>query len=114
MRITNDVKYIGVNDKGEFVYKNLEENLEGYINSYINKKYSSQGTTSGIAGRMCASLLQFGDIYSADLLTEKVKKVTTSDVLSVFKKYWVDMDSIWVAVVGPDEEDKVVFSQIEN
>ncbi|MBP3562429.1 MAG: insulinase family protein [Treponema sp.] len=104
----------GVNDKGEFVYKNLEENLEGYINSYINKKYSSQGTTSGIAGRMCASLLQFGDIYSADLLTEKVKKVTTSDVLSVFKKYWVDMDSIWVAVVGPDEEDKVVFSQIEN
>ena len=92
----------GVNDKGEFVYKNLEENLEGYINSYINKKYSSQGTTSGIAGRMCARL------------TEKVKKVTTSDVLSVFKKYWVDMDSIWVAVVGPDEEDKVVFSQIEN
>ena len=42
----------GVNDKGEFVYKNLEENLEGYINSYINKKYSSQGTASPIS-RYC-------------------------------------------------------------
>ena len=102
----------GVNDKGEFSYKNLNENLEGYINSYINKKYSSQGTVSGIAGRMCASLLQFGDIYSADLLTEKVKQVTVEKVIEIFKKYWLDENYVWIAVVGPDEESEVVFNQI--
>lgn len=102
----------GVNDKGEFSYKNLEENLEGYINSYINRKYSSQGTTRGIAGRMSASLLQFGDVYSADLLTEKVKQVTVENVLEIFKKYWLNENYVWIAVVGPDEESEVVFNQI--
>lgn len=99
----------GLNSKKEYIYKDLSEVLEGYINSYINKKYYLQDTTSGIASRMCASLLQFGDINSADLLTQKVKNVTANDVKRVFNKYWIEENSFFIAVVGPEEEDKVVF-----
>ena len=61
---------------------------------------------------MSASLLQFGDVYSADLLTEKVKQVTVEKVIEIFKKYWLDENYVWIAVVGPDEESEVVFNQI--
>ena len=56
---------------------------------------------------MAASLLQFGDIDSADALTDIVKNCSAGQVISVFKKYWIDETSEWFAVVGPDEEENV-------
>ena len=94
---------------GQYVFEPLEDRLEGYINSYINRKFASQATTGGIAGRMCASLLQFGDVFSADALTGIAQKTTADDILRVFKKYWVDGSSRWFAVVSPEDEERIKF-----
>lgn len=94
---------------GQYVFEPLEDRLEGYINSYINRKFASQATTGGIAGRMCASLLQFGDVFSADALTGIAQKTTAEDILRVFKKYWVDGSSRWFAVVSPEDEERIKF-----
>lgn len=99
----------GRDTDGKYLFEPLSERLEGYINSYINKKYASQATAGGIAARMCASLLQFGDIDSADRLTETASRTTEEDILRVFKKYWIDGDSRWFAVVSPEDEERIRF-----
>ena len=58
---------------------------------------------------MCASLLQFGDVFSADALTGIAQKTTAEDILRVFKKYWVDGSSRWFAVVSPEDEERIKF-----
>ncbi len=97
----------GKNKNGEYITEPLENRLQGYKNSYINRKYSTQDTCSGIAFRMAASLLQFGDIDSADALTEVVKKCTAEQVVAAFKKYWIEESSRWFAVVAPEAEESV-------
>ena len=97
----------GKNKNGEYMTEPLEKRLQGYKNSYINRKYSTQATCRGVASRMAASLLQFGDIDSADTLTEIVKHCTAEQVVSSFKKYWLNESSRWFAVVGPDSEESV-------
>ena len=96
----------GKKKNGEYITEPLESRLQGYKNSYINRKYSTQATCAGVASRMAASLLQFGNIDSSDSLTEIVKSCGAEDVLSVFKKYWMDEPSRWFAVVGEELEEK--------
>ncbi len=101
----------GKDKNGSFITENLSSRLEGYKNSYINKKYATQATCSGVASRMAASLLQFGDVTSADSLTEIVKNCTVDDVLSVFKKYWLSKEDLWFCVTSPDsfnETEKIL------
>ncbi|MCR5612212.1 pitrilysin family protein [Treponema sp.] len=81
-------------------YDTIENCLTGYINSYITKKYSSQCTSSGIASRITSSILQFGDVTSADKIPEMALKVTAEDVKRVFKTYWVDGKSRWFEMRG--------------
>lgn len=97
----------GKNSDGSFLTEDLESRLQGYKNSYINNKYATQATVGGVASRMAASLLQFGDIDSADKLTDIVKNCSAEDVLRVFKKYWLSEGSRWFAVVGPENEETV-------
>lgn len=99
----------GRNKNGEYMFEDLDSRLEGYKNSYINKKYATQETTSGIASRMSASILQFDDLYAIDKITEIVKKTTKDDVLHVFNKYWIEEPSRWFAVVSPEDEEKIKF-----
>ncbi len=94
---------------GSYVLEPVSARLEGYINSYITGKFVSQATVGGVTGRMCASLLQFGDILRADGLIEKARSLTPADVDRVFRAYWVDGASRWFAVVGPDDEENVKF-----
>jgi zinc protease len=98
-----------VNPDGSYSYTTIEDRLEGYKNSFINRTYSSQETTAGVAGRLCRSMLRYGDVTASERLTAKVKDVTAGDVARVFKKYWVDGSSRWFAVVGPDDEKKIQF-----
>ncbi|MGN0739764.1 MAG: M16 family metallopeptidase [Treponema sp.] len=86
-------------EKG-MTFDSLENSLEGYKNSYIIKKYSSQSTSSGIASRIVSSILQFGDLTSADKIPQKALDVTKDDVLRVFKKYWIDGESSWFEMRG--------------
>lgn len=97
----------GKNADGSFVTEDLESRLQGYKNSYINSKYATQATVGGVASRMAASLLQFGDIDSSERLTEIAKNCTSQDVLRVFKTYWKSGSSRWFSVVGPELEESV-------
>lgn len=84
-------------------YDKLEDRIEGFKNQYINKKYASQGTTSGVAGRITSSILQFGDVTSADEMPFKAREVTAKDVLRVFTKYWVKHPGQWYIMTGPSK-----------
>ncbi len=94
---------------GVCTYDNMEDRLEGFINKYINQKYSNLQTTGGVASRLASSLLQFGDIYSADALAVRARSVTVQDIKRVFKKYWIDQKGRFFAVVGPESKDKIKF-----
>ncbi|MBP5403452.1 MAG: insulinase family protein [Treponema sp.] len=87
-------------DADSVKYENLEDCLEGYINSYLTKKYMSQASSGGIASRLTASLLQFGDITSADRMPKMALSVTKDDILRVFKEYWCEGDSRWFFMRG--------------
>ncbi|MDE5899587.1 MAG: insulinase family protein [Treponemataceae bacterium] len=92
-----------------FELEPISDRLPGYINSYINRKYASQASTSGVALRICTSLLQFGDALSADALCERAREATADDIARVFQKYWIDGGSRWFAVVGEEDADIVSF-----
>ena len=87
-------------DNNSVIYDTLENSLPGYINSYLTRKYSSQSTSNGIALRITSSILQFGDITSAEKIPELAKKVTKDDVLRVFNKYWLSENCQWFEMRG--------------
>lgn len=87
-------------DGDQTTYDTIENVLEGTKNSYITQKYMSQATTSGIASRLAASLLQFGDLTTADAMMQKVESVTADDIEACFKKYWIDGKSQWFEMRG--------------
>lgn len=87
-------------DGGQTTYDTIENVLEGTKNSYITQKYMSQATSSGIASRLAASLLQFGDLTTADEMMQKVESVTADDIEACFKKYWIDGKSQWFEMRG--------------
>lgn len=104
-------KVVSSVENGEIIYENLEDRIEGYINSYINRKYGNQKTTQGVASRLASSLLQFGDIYTADTFTEKARKVTAGKTIRVFKKYWMNDDYRWFVMTGPETAGEFRFSE---
>lgn len=93
-------KIISSIDNNSVIYDTLENSLPGYINSYLTRKYSSQSTSNGIASRITSSILQFGDITSAEKIPELAKKVTKDDVLRVFNKYWLSENCQWFEMRG--------------
>lgn len=98
-------KLISGKDKdGNYITESLESRLEGYKNKYINGKYMTQQTVGGVCSRMAASLLQFGDVTSADQLNVTAKNCRAEDVLRVFNKYWIEESSQWFCVTGPEDE----------
>lgn len=95
-----DGRVISSVDGDQTTYDTIENVLEGTKNSYITQKYMSQATSSGIASRLAASLLQFGDLTTADEMMQKVESVTADDIKACFKKYWIDGKSQWFEMRG--------------
>lgn len=93
-------KVISSVDKNQTIYESIEDCLSGYINAYITKKYISQSSSSGIASRITSSILQFGNLTTADKIPEQALKVTASDIHRVFKKYWLDGKNQWFIMIG--------------
>lgn len=95
-----DGRVISSVENGITSYDTIENVLEGTKNAYITRKYMSQSTTSGIASRLAASLLQFGDLTSVDEMMQKVESVTADDIKECFKKYWINSKSQWFEMRG--------------
>ena len=91
----------GKNKDGTWKTDRLEDRLEGYKNSYVNKKFATQASVSGVASRITAGLLQFGDIEAVDKLTIMAKACTANDVLRVYKNWWLSDNFRWFAVTNP-------------
>ena len=97
----------GKDSKGNYILVPLEEKLEGYKNRYVNNKYQRQTTTSGIAGRICSSLLAFDNPTEIDKITEKAINTSSAEIIASFKKYWIDSPSRWICVTGTDGQEKL-------
>ena len=102
VRLMLEGKVISSVDGENIIFDSVENVLQGYKNSYITKKYTSQSTSSGIASRIAASILQFSDLTTADKIPGQAMNVTSEDVLRVFKKYWVNGKSQWFYMVGEE------------
>ncbi len=94
---------------GVYEYDSIEDRIEGFRNSYINQKYQNVQTASGIASKYASSLLQFGDIHASDALAVQAAQVSADDVLRVFRKYWLDGNSRYFVITGPDERSRLPF-----
>lgn len=90
------------NQNGEYVFTSIENRLEGYKNSYINSTYASSQTSEGLALKLIYNLLQFNDINYDLVQLEQVHNLTSSDIQSVFKKYWLSENTRWFMVFGLD------------
>ena len=97
----------GKDNKGNYILQPLESKLEAYKNRYVTNKYQRQTTTSGIAGRICASLLAFDDPEAVDRITEKAMNADSEKIIEVFKKYWIDSPERWFCVTGADGQEKL-------
>lgn len=95
------------NEDGSYVLVSIDDVIEGSKNALINSTYSSQQTSSGLLSRMMSSYYLYNDISALDYQADAIRKVTSKDVLRVFKKYVVTDDDQWVAVCGEDVKDKL-------
>lgn len=94
---------------GKIGNSTVSERLPGFINAYINRKYSGQQTSAGLASRICAGMLQFGNVTQIEEMAGKAQAVTADDILRVFKKYWCAGEGRWFAVTGPADASKISF-----
>lgn len=107
-KIVSEGKVISGKDaNGEYIFAPLEEKLESYRNSYVTNRYQRQATTSGRAGRICSSLLAFGNATDIDKVTEKAISANVDEIVNVFKKYWCDSTERWFCVTGSENQMQV-------
>ena len=105
-------KYVDkLNENGSYEFSTIENVLEGAKNSMINTIYASTTKTSGRLGLYVSALVNFGDITAYETMVDRIHAVTASDILRVFKKYWVDQSGRWIAVVGPEFESVISFEE---
>ncbi len=89
-----------VGKDGAYVYTSLENKLEGAKNSYITRTYGSSATSYGVASSLTYNILQYDDLYFDRKQLAQVRSLKSEDILSVFKKYWVDAPSRWFIIVA--------------
>lgn len=97
----------GKDEEGNYIFAPLEEKLESYRSSYITNRYQRQATTSGRAGRICSSLLAFGNATDIDKVTEKAISANVDEIVNAFKKYWIDSPERWFCVTGSENQMQV-------
>lgn len=111
-KIMSEGKVIsGKDENGEFIFEPLSDVLESYKNIAINRKYHSEETVLDLNYRMASSILSFNDPLKSEILFEKIKSVTSENVLDAFNEYFINGESQWYCVVGEGEENLVDFGE---
>ncbi len=100
----------GRDERGNFIYDTIEERLEGYKNTLINSQYYSSQTNAAVASQISSSILLFNDAQAHLDFTQRVRNVTSQDVLDVFNTYWVEGEKQWFAVTGVGEESRFLIN----
>ena len=58
----------------------------------------------------CSALVDYNDLNAYTSMIDKIHAVTAEDVVKAFNKYWVKKPGRWFAVVGPESEADISFS----
>ena len=105
-------KYIEkLNEDGSYVFSSVAEVLPGAKNSLINSIFSYSTNTNGRTYQYISDLVFYDDITASDAMIDKIHEVTVDEVLQVFKKYWVEQEGRWIAIVGPEYENVISFDE---
>ncbi len=99
-----------LDEKGNYTFDTLANSLESYRNKYINSSFSELATSMGKAAKLIDNLVYFEDIAHDTKEMEELQAISASDILRVFKTYWVDEGSRWFAIVGPGDENRLKFN----
>lgn len=98
-----------VGKDGKYVFSSIDKRLQSYKNAQVIATYSPQASVQGMGASLVYDLLTYNEMFhSRNALTE-IHDATADEVLSVFKKYWVDAPSKWWVVVNEDDELIVDF-----
>lgn len=97
----------GTKKDGSFILSDFDEVLEGKKNSLINSTYQKQATTAGLLSRIMNSVYCYGNPTEINKRYEEIRNATSEQVLSAFRKYITVSDDFWLAVVGPEDEERV-------
>ena len=105
-------KYVEkLNDDGTYEFSTIADVLPGTKNTFINSTYSASTRTAGRMSQYISGLVDFDDITISEKIKDKIDAVTADDVLRAFKKYWVEQEGRWIAVVGPESESVISFEE---
>ena len=103
-------KLIDSTDKnGKFEFSSIDKRLQSYKNAQIIATYSPQATVQGMGASIVYNLLTYNEMFRTRQMASQIHDATASQVLDVFKKYWVDAPSKWFVVVNEDDKDTVTF-----
>lgn len=91
-----------IDENGKYVFENLKDCIEGYKNEYITYTYSSVVDASSSAFNLAYNLFQFDDPYRDEKQMEQLHKLTAEDVVKIFKRYFVDSNSRYFVMTGPE------------
>ncbi|MBR1911375.1 MAG: insulinase family protein [Treponema sp.] len=103
-------KLIDSTDKsGKFEFSTVDKRLQSYKNAQIIATYSPQATVQGMGASMVYNLLTYNEPFRTRKMVSQIHDATASQVLDVFKKYWVNAPGKWFVVVNEEDEDSVTF-----
>lgn len=109
--MAQDKVITGLDAQGGYAYESIENCLERYKNKYINATYASLASTRGKASTLVYNLLQYDDLYHDHKVVQSVMDCTSADILSAFKKYWIDGGSRWFVITGPEDKARLNFKE---
>ncbi|MCQ2983072.1 MAG: insulinase family protein [Treponemataceae bacterium] len=91
-------------ENGDYILIPLAERLEGYKNSYINSSFENQVTNADVAAKIIGGLINYDNpLYYTSALS-RIRAVTEEGVIDAFNTYYVNGDTFWYIVTGPDVE----------
>lgn len=94
---------------GKYEFSSIDKRLQSYKNAQIIATYSPQATVQGMGASIVYNLLAYNDPLHTRNVASQIHDATASQVLDVFKKYWVNAPSKWFVVVNEEDEDSVKF-----
>ena len=94
---------------GKYEFSSIDKRLQSYKNAQIIATYSPQATVQGMGASIVYNLLAYNEPFRTRKMVSQIHDATASQVLDVFKKYWVNAPSKWFVVVNEEDEDSVTF-----
>ncbi|MGL4981245.1 MAG: M16 family metallopeptidase [Treponemataceae bacterium] len=101
----------GKESDGTYKFQSISDRLDGFKNTQINALFSMAKTNAGVASQIASGLFLLNEHDYYLTIIQKIKDVTSTDVLNAFKKYWLGSDRQWFIITGDEDSKKI---KLEN